>query len=153
MCFVAHRGIQRLVRPAGLAGIGLAVLLAACSGDVIDGRDLDGTRWIAISVAGHPPVAGREPTLNIVDGRVSGSAGCNGYASQDAMAIDRNRIVIGSTLITLGRCLQSDGADSPVMPIEDAFMLALRGVDHIAFLDEDLVLSGPHGVLVFEPLR
>jgi heat shock protein HslJ len=135
----------------GVTGVALATLLIACSSLGVDGRSLDGTHWRAISIAGRVPVAGFEPTLQFDNGRVSGSGGCNGYASQEAVTITGNRIVIGSTLSTLGRCLRADGSDGPLMPIEDAFMRTLSAVDHITFRDGDLVLSGGEGVLVFSP--
>jgi heat shock protein HslJ len=129
---------------------GLALLLGGCGPLAVDGLHLDGTRWTATSVVGLAPIAGSEPTLNFEGGLVSGSLGCNTYASQQRATISGQRLEIGPTLMTLGRCIETGGADAPVMAIEDAFWLALQAADQISTRGDQLVLSGSAGELVFE---
>lgn len=129
-----------------------AFLVVGCSSLVVDGHNLEGTSWTAVSVAGRAPIVGSEPSLRFDGGLVSGSAGCNAYASQQPVTLTGGRLEIGSTLMTLGRCIETGGADAPVMAIERAFSAALEAADRIAFRGEQLVLTGPQGELVFERL-
>lgn len=133
-----------------VAALALALVLAGCSSLVVDGHDLEGTRWVAVSVVGRAPIVGSMPTLRFDGGLVSGSAGCNGYSSQEPAKITSGKLVIGSTLMTLGRCLESGGGDAPVMAIEEAFSGVLRTADHIEFRGSQLIISGPASEVVFE---
>ena len=128
-----------------------ALALAACASLSVDGESLDGTHWRAVSVAGKPPIPGSAPTLVFDGGRIQGSAGCNSYSSSDPVGISNGTLVIGTTLMTLGACVGSDGEDLPVMAVEEAFSTALGAADHIGLRDAHLVISGPNGELVFEP--
>ncbi|HET7181900.1 MAG TPA: META domain-containing protein [Candidatus Limnocylindrales bacterium] len=141
------------VRLVGAAAIALGMVVAACSPLLVGGRNIDGSKWIATSIAGRTPVQGFEPTLMFDGGRISGSAGCNGYVGQEAVQIDGNRIALGEILSTAAGCLQADGSATPGMQIEPAFLSTLGAVDHIAFRDGDLVLSGGEDELVFAPMR
>lgn len=135
---------------AAVVAFGVAIVFAGCSSLAVDGHDLEGTRWVAISVAGHAPIAGSEPTIVFENGLVHGSSGCNTYSSQDLARIESGKLVIGATLTTLGRCIETGGGDAPVMPIEEAFSAALRTANHVQLRGEQLVISGSGGELVFE---
>jgi heat shock protein HslJ len=145
---VANRG--RFL-PSNIAGITVvALLIAGCSSLTVDDHDLEGTRWIAVSVVGRAPIAGSEPTLRFEGGVVSGSMGCNTYASQGSATITNGRLRLGTTLMTLGRCIETGGGDAPVMAIESAFSTALDAADRIVIRGDQLIISGEQGELVFE---
>jgi Heat shock protein len=91
------------------------------------------------------PVAGREPTLNLGPGTVTGSAGCSGYGSQ-GLTIERATIHIRD----LG--MQAACPDERLMIVEAAFFAALRDADRFEFRNAQLVLSGASGELVFDQL-
>jgi heat shock protein HslJ len=136
------------MRIARLAAV--ALIVAACSSLSVDGQDLAGTRWKAVSIAGQAPIAGSEPTLIFDGGRIEGSSGCNTYESQGPVTITGGSIKIGTTLMTLGRCIETGGGDAPVTTIEIAFSAALDAADRIGIRGNQLVLSGSAGELVFE---
>ena len=54
-------------------------------------------------------------------------------------------------LMTLGACVGPNGDDLPVMAIENAFWTALNAGDRIGFRDDQLVISGTAGEIVFGP--
>lgn len=127
----------------------LALMVAACSSLTVDGHGLEGTHWRAVSVAGQAPIRGSEPTLRFDRGLVSGSMGCNTYSSQQPATITNGTIQIGTTLTTLGRCVQTGGDDAPVMAIEFAFQDTLWAAHRIEFRGDQLVVSGSAGEIVF----
>jgi heat shock protein HslJ len=104
---------------------------------------IEGTHWQAIEVVGQAPVAGSEPTLQLGPGKVSGSGGCNDYATT-SLVIEGERILMGGLGAPPARC-----DDPRVMAVEEAYFRMLLNVDRIRFRGGLLVLSGTGGELVF----
>jgi heat shock protein HslJ len=137
--------------PKALLVAAVITIVLGCSPMVVDGYNLAGTSWRAVSVAGERPVDGSEPTIVFeLDGRVRGSAGCNRYMSQQSVSIQDGELEIGGTLMTLGACVGDGGADLPVMAVEESFSAVLGTADHIALRGLQLVISGSNGEVVFE---
>ena len=128
----------------------LAATLAACSSLLVDGRSIDNTAWRAVSVGGQVPEPGHEPTMQFEAGTVRGNAGCNGYTGQEPARIDRGRLDVEDTLITLGGCIDAQGRTTPWGELEPVFMHLLTGRPSIAFRGDQLVLSSSNGEIVFE---
>ena len=53
----------------------LGILLTACASET----KLNNTSWHLTALAGQPVLAGSEVTLNLEDGQLGGSDGCNSY--------------------------------------------------------------------------
>lgn len=133
----------------GAIRVALLVLLAAACAPSVDGLALNGTAWRAVTVNGAPPVAGREPTLVFNLGEISGSAGCNGYGSQN-VKIEGHSITIRDLGMTAVACGGPDGSsDNPIMRTEMAFYRALSAATTIGLGGGRLVIAGPEGELVF----
>lgn len=139
-----HALIQRFVRLALLP-----IVAAGCSTLLVDSHNLEGTSWRAMSVDGRAPILGSEPTLKFDGGLLHGSMGCNTYSSQQPVKINNGWLQIGTTLATLGRCVETGGEDAPVMDIELAFQDALRAASRIDFRGDQLVVTGAAGEIVF----
>jgi heat shock protein HslJ len=121
-----------------------AWLAIGCTGfGGLDARALEGSHWQVIEVAGKVPVAGREPTIKLGPGNVSGFAGCNEYASA-AFVIEGDRLLTGGLGTGAVVC-----EDPRVMAVEEAYYDALLSVERIEVRDGLLVLSGTAGELVF----
>ena len=129
----------------------IAAVVAGCAQVVVDGRNIDGRTWRARSVDDRPTIPGSEPTLRFENGVPQGSGGCNGYASDKPVRISFGALEMPEMLMTLGACIGPNGADLPVMAIENAFWTALNAGDRIGFRDDQLVISGTAGEIVFGP--
>jgi heat shock protein HslJ len=125
-------------------------MIAACSSLTVDGQNLEGTRWMAVSIAGESPIVGSEPTIVFDSQGVHGSSGCNGFTGQAPASISNGNLKLGEMLLTLGNCVGADGQDLPVMAVEQTFWTVLNAADHIATRESQLVISGSAGELVFE---
>jgi heat shock protein HslJ len=141
---------MRRFAAVGFMSLVIVAALAACSSTRVDGTDLDGTRWRAVSIAGRPVSGEKAPTITFSGGLASGSAGCNGYSTQNPMTINGDELKLGDTLSTLGRCVQANGQDAPEMAVEDAFLGLLRAADRIAVVDGRLVIGSAAGDIEFE---
>jgi heat shock protein HslJ len=117
---------------------------------MVDGRNIDGTAWRAVSVVGRLPAVGSEPTLRFESGAVRGYGGCNGYTGQGPASIVHGVLDLGDMLMTLGGCLDASGRTTPGGELEPVFFGALSASDRVTFRGGQLVLSGPGGELVFE---
>ena len=104
---------------------------------------LAGTHWQVISIAGRAPLPRNAPTLAFEAGRVSGTAGCNGYGST-AVSVAGNTISLKDLAMTAMGCV-----DQAVMEQETSYFQTLAAASRIAVADGRLSLSGPRGELVF----
>lgn len=139
---------------AGLLLLLVAGFAAGCTPVFVDGRSISGITWVAVSVDGRPPIEGAEPTIEFEDGRFHGSAGCNGFASQDRLAIIDGRVELPSISFTGGNCIDLEaGTESPVMEVERRFASALSAAERFSLRGEHLVISGPRGEIIFEARR
>jgi heat shock protein HslJ len=128
---------RRSALPIGLIVAGCVAL--GCAGT----PSIEGTHWQAIEIVGQAPVAGSEPTLQLGPDRVSGSGGCNDYATT-SLVIEGERILMGGLGAPDRPC-----PDPRVMAVEEAYFRMLLNVDRIGFRSGLLVLSGTGGELVF----
>lgn len=130
----------------------LALLLSACGPDpIVDGVTLEGTRWRAIAVAGLPPVAGHEPTLDVAfkGGPMSGSAGCNDY-SWTYRSFPGGVINVAGLSQSVRQC---EGGDPTLALIEDRFLNALKAGQRIDIVEGRLEISTGVGKLVFQSVE
>jgi putative lipoprotein len=105
-------------------------------------ESLAGTAWRAVSVAGEPPVAGREPTITFDADRVTGTTGCNQYFG--GYTLGDGTIAFSAVGMTLMAC------DDEVGRIEGAFTQALNGATTAAVdASGHLVLDGSGGTVSF----
>ncbi len=80
------------------------------------------------------PESGESITLELKDGRLTGSAGCNRYFS-DVTSDGGQQLSVGPVGATRRMCLPE------VMKDEGAFLQRLQGVDRFSFVLGDLALS------------
>lgn len=66
---------MKRIRLATLCVLILGLLLSACKPDT----SLKNTNWRLVSLDGQPAMADVEVTLNLEDGQLGGSDGCNAY--------------------------------------------------------------------------
>jgi heat shock protein HslJ len=135
-----------------VAGAAVAVIAIAvgCAPTVVSGQNIGGTTWRAVQVAGQQPIPGHEPTLKFEDGRIHGWGGCNGFASDERVAVSGDRLVLPEMLLTTAACANPDGTEHPANEMENLFMRTLYVCDRISLQGRQLVISGPSGALVFE---
>jgi heat shock protein HslJ len=98
----------------------------------------------------QPTVRGSEPTIEFTPDRVTGSAGCNGYSSQQ-LSIGAGSFESGVS-IELGQVAGNAALcdDPEVMDVETHFIEILADVAQIRLESDQLILEGPHGRLRFE---
>ena len=129
--------------------------MLGCSGS-LQGPTIHGSTWRAVSIAGLSPVPGSEPTLTLGPGEATGSAGCNGYAS-DRLIIDDRLLPLGgrARVWIEGLAMQAAPCRDPeLMRVGQVFDETLGAVDHLHFdAAGRLVMTGWRGQLLFEPLR
>lgn len=66
---------MKKINIAFLSVLILGILLTACASET----KLNNTSWHLTALAGQPVLAGAEVTLNLEDGQLGGSDGCNSY--------------------------------------------------------------------------
>jgi hypothetical protein len=107
--------------------------------------ELDGTHWKLVELKGQPPLAGTEITLDFMDGKASGNAGCNYYRGPYAdVAPDEVLFTI-----TVQGCLEPPG----IMEQDQVYTDALFKAGTRALVNGRLEFRNAAGVLtlVFEP--
>jgi heat shock protein HslJ len=95
--------------------------------------ELEGTSWIAESVAGQPVAEGVASTLIFeAEDRVTGNGGCNGFFG--SWGTDGDGIAFGHMGATRMMCPE------PQMGQEDAFMEALTMAERFEMVDGKLLI-------------
>lgn len=89
------------------------------------------------------PLAGAEPTLQFLPGRIAGDAGCNRYFASATLR-GAGDLVLGSAGSTLMAC------EEERMAQEQRFLKALDGVSYYDIIDGKLYLSGSGETMMFE---
>lgn len=118
----------------------------------ISAAALDGTAWTLIQLAdGRPVKEGTEITIWFEEGAISGTAGCNDYASAYTLSAD-NPFLITLEPVTATRM----ACPAPVMAQEAAYLGALETVTIWGYRFGDLVLrytaaDGSPALLFFAP--
>ena len=122
--------------------IGAARPLSADEGNSA-ALDLEGTNWTLVSVGDETALPGTEITAHFDEGRVGGSAGCNGYSA--GYELDGDALSISPVCMTEMMCMEPGG----VMVQEGAFATALGAAQsfHIDGGTLEIVYDG--GSLIF----
>jgi heat shock protein HslJ len=134
----------------------LSCALAACTGHSraaesravipLDPGDLEGSAWILVAIGEFDGVPASTPlTLNVGDGRASGSGPCNRY--NVAFVYEGNDLTTGRVASTRMACA------SRLMRAEERYFRAIERADTIEKESDRLVLSGSDDDdrLVFAP--
>jgi heat shock protein HslJ len=129
----------RKVLDLGLAGA--ALFVAACGGAAEAQIDLGGSAWRLTDLAGGGVVAGSEVTLEFIDGRITGTAGCNGYGSE--YTLDDGELALGEAMAST--MMWCEG----LMEQETAYLAALATADGVTLADGQLTVHTDEGDLVF----
>jgi heat shock protein HslJ len=123
-----------------------SAIVAACGPDpIVDGLDLNGTRWRALEVAGLPPVVGSEPTFAHHGVNADGRAGCNSYSWT-------YRSFPGGVINVAGLSQEENAcpAGNPALAqVEERFISALKAAQRMDIVDGRLEISTGLGTLVF----
>ncbi|MFM8322211.1 MAG: META domain-containing protein [Chloroflexota bacterium] len=107
---------------------------------------LDTHAWTLSTINGQPLLPGTAITLQFLDGRLAGFAGCNDYSGRYTAADHGDgTFAVGVDRLTTGRRSCPD----EIMTQEDALQAALQAVTTAAIQENRLILSGPDIQLVF----
>ncbi len=114
-------------------------------------EDLEGKRWLLESFGDAEVSAGQEITIEVKNGQVIGSGGCNRYfASVSDVQEPGRAIKIGPVGSTRKAC------PAPVMDVEQRYLKALRHVTGFSIAGRELVLTwndgDSYGVLRFREI-
>jgi heat shock protein HslJ len=108
--------------------------------------DLEGTSWVAESIAGEPVAEGFESTISFgADEQVTGNTGCNGYFG--SWATDGEMILFGHLGATMMMCPEEQ------MDQEESFMEALGSAERFEVREGKLYIfsAGGDPPLVLRP--
>ena len=125
----------------GLSLIGGALLFAggAPAGELRFPRGVD---WQAVSLNQKPFAAEALPSLNVADGRASGTTGCNRYTGN--LTVNGAKLAVGPMAMTKMFC-HGPGGDN-----ERRFVSALGSAQSWTLKDKVLTIETAHGTLRFE---
>jgi heat shock protein HslJ len=98
----------------------VVLALSGCSAVIKGGDPLNGTSWLLESLGDQMIQEERAPTLKFMDGRVTGSGGCNSY--QGGYSISDGQIQFKELTMTLMAC--PDGGE--VMNLEQDYFNAIQ---------------------------
>ena len=105
--------------------------------------DVEGTLWKLVSYGQVPVFAGSEITLELVDGRLNGSAGCNQYFAD--YQLTGGQLVVDAAGVTKRAC------EPQIMEQENNYLRLLQQADNaISATDTILTIETAEGNLVFE---
>ena len=86
----------------------LMLMLCACAGDSPAGQfNLDNTSWLLTTYNGNPPIAGTQPTIQFMDGQVSGTTGCNHYGG--GYQVSGSELRFDALFMTEMACMEPEG--------------------------------------------
>lgn len=114
--------------------------------DAVSPVQLDGTQWVLTSMSGSAPVAGSSITLNLAQGNVSGSAGCNQY--RGPYTANGSSLAFGAIAATKRACAEDDRNAQ-----ETAYLDALSRVKSFQVTGDRLLLMDAGGVTLLEYSR
>lgn len=138
-------------------GLALALLCAACSSLVFDGRSFERTDWRVIAINGQDtPAQSGEYRMHFTNGRFSGGFGCNGMSAEYRVA--GNQLSVGKTdngIFHVGwiTATERDCSMSPTGHFEDETRAILQEPMQIRPNGRDsiVLMSGP-GTIVLKRL-
>lgn len=157
----ARRGAgDGLVEAASTAAAATAAYLRSRPNPVADGEPaydrpmeadmarLDGTTWRAVrfgpGLAESPPPEA-EFSMDLAEGRVSGTSGCNRYMG--GWTVTDGVLTVGPLASTMMYCTE------PLMRLEGVFLAAMQGISAVRLDGEALTLLGPSGEPLVELTR
>lgn len=105
---------------------------------------IEGKTWNPVSYNQTPVLPDTEITLELADGRLNGSAGCNSYFAD--YQLENSQLIVervGSTKMTCG--------EPGVMEQETAYLnLLQQATNNVAVTENAMTVETPEGSLVFE---
>ncbi|MGB3299902.1 MAG: META domain-containing protein [Phormidesmis sp.] len=105
---------------------------------------IEGTTWKLVSYSQTPVLPESEITLELANGKLNGSAGCNSYFAD--YKLDNNQLMVDRAGATKKFC-----GEPGVMAQEDAYLSLLQQTDSaIAVTGNSLTIETSEGNLVFE---
>jgi len=117
----------------------LGFLLSACKPDV----SLKNTLWRLVSLGGQPALADVEVTLNLEDGQLGGSDGCNSYGG--SYTSKGSKFTVGADIVsTMMYCTDTINYQSV------AYYTALSQVASFKLEDQTLALVDANGKVLME---
>lgn len=130
----------------------ILLVLSACTAQPeAESISLDGTRWQLTKLAGEPVLEGSTVTLQFNDGKLGGSAGCNGYGG--VYSLDGLQLRAEDVAITAMYCEPDE-----IMAQEQSYMKVLWDLmdengARIAMGEQMLVLYTRLGIPALEFIR
>ena len=129
-----------------ITAIGMIVLVLILTGCLRENQDsLRGTNWVLKEINGIQPMNGTTLTIEFIDGRISGSAGCNHFGGD--YNINGDEILFESIYNTEMACMDPDG----VMGQEKVYLETLSSAVRFTQTGKELVIfDNADGYLKFE---
>ncbi len=116
----------------------ILLFISACSGIISDDSLINGTTWLLTSLDNQPVLENTNVTIDFVDGKVSGSSGCNSYGG--TYSVRKEKITTDSIVMTLMACM-----DAGVMEQETAFLEILQNAQTYEVTDSQLLIHSSEG--------
>lgn len=124
------------------------IMMSACNGSSqANEAQFGDTTWVLMSYNDIHPIDGALPTMELEDGQVSGTTGCNHYGG--SYQIKGDTISFDALFSTEMACMDPEG----VMEQERIYLELLGSADRFELSDSEDVLTiyaGPHQILTFE---
>jgi heat shock protein HslJ len=109
---------------------------------------LRGTSWVLMEIDGADPIEGSMLTIEFIEGRISGTAGCNLFGGEYQLQGDQ--IELGSIHNTEMYCMEPEG----IMDQESVFLDLLSSSTHYTVTTVELIIDDRDGsYLKFEPYQ
>lgn len=106
---------------------------------------LTGKTWILTTYNGKQPVAGYEPSIQFIEGQVSGTTGCNHYGG--SYQINGDLIKFDEIESTEMACMEPEG----IMEQEQAYLELLGSATRFTLVDGELIIySGSQLILTYK---
>lgn len=126
-----------------ILALSVSVLLAGCIGASQD--DLQGTTWKLKEINGSIPIDGSVSTIEFIEGRISGSAGCNHFGGD--YKVKGEEIEFESIYNTEMACMEPEG----IMDQERVVLETLRAAVRFSRDEEELaVIDNADRHLIFD---
>jgi heat shock protein HslJ len=130
---------MKRIRLATLCVLILGFLLSACKPDT----SLKNTNWRLVNLGGQPALADVDVTLNLEDGQLGGSDGCNSYGG--SYTSKGSEFTVGTDIVsTMMYCTDTINIQSV------AYYTALSQVASFKLKDQTLSLLNTNGTVLMD---
>ena len=130
---------MKRIRLATLCVLILGLLLSACTPDT----NLNNTNWRLVSLGSQPALADLDVTLNLKDGQLGGSDGCNSYGG--SYMSKGSEFTVGTDIVsTMMYCNDTINSQSV------AYYMALSQAASFKLEDQTLSLLDANGTVLME---